>query len=177
MRDKLQPCWAGKTLSVRAELEADHSRLRVFFVIILRYSQLFGKPLGQSINYTAPHPSPNFPFIKHYSSRLIRFLTCRVSRSFFSSPAFGGGSSSKPGHAASADDVSAASSHHGASGGSVAASAAEHLLHKDIAAVAQGGWNVTKSLMNVKAEEDNVSIRARSANNHCNIQYIIIIRP
>lgn len=81
---------------------------------------------------------------------------------FYSSPTFGGGSSSKPGHAASADDVSsssAAGSHHGGGvgGASSASSATEHLLHKDIAAVAQGGWNVTKSLMNVKAEEDNVS--------------------
>ena len=51
-----------------------------------------------------------------------------------------------------------ASSHYHHGGSSSAASATEHLLHKDIAAVAQGGWNVTKSLMNVKAEEDNVSI-------------------
>jgi len=75
--------------------------------------------------------------------------------SFYSSPNFGGGSSSKPGHAASADDVSAAaSSHHHHGGSSSTVSATEHLLHKDIAAVAQGGWNVTKSLMNVKADED-----------------------
>ncbi|KAL4083370.1 hypothetical protein QTP88_028694 [Uroleucon formosanum] len=86
-----------------------------------------------------------------YSDR-VRLL-CTVP-----SPNFGGGSSSKPGHAASADDVSAAaSSHHHHGGSSSATSATEHLLHKDIAAVAQGGWNVTKSLMNVKAEEDNVS--------------------
>ncbi|XP_026817096.1 synaptotagmin-7 [Rhopalosiphum maidis] len=81
-------------------------------------------------------------------------VTKLLSQSF--SPNFGGGSSSKPGHAASADDVSAsASSHYHHGGSSSAASATEHLLHKDIAAVAQGGWNVTKSLMNVKAEEDN----------------------
>lgn len=75
----------------------------------------------------------------------------------FSSPSFGGGSS-KGGHAASADDVSAAGGSSGASGsGSSGIGAVEHHLHKDIAAVAQGGWNVTKSLMNVKAEEDSVS--------------------
>lgn len=73
----------------------------------------------------------------------------------FSAPNFGGGS--KPGHAASADDVSATGSHHYHGGSSSASSTTEHLLHKDIAAVAQGGWNVTKSLMNVKAEEDSVS--------------------
>lgn len=79
----------------------------------------------------------------------------------FSSPSFGGGSSSKPGHAASADDVSTGN-HYGAYGGSSVSrtpqSATEHLLHKDIAAVAQGGWNVTKSLINVKAEENHVYI-------------------
>lgn len=88
---------------------------------------------------------------------------------FCSSPSFGGGSSSKPGHAASADDVSAGS-HHGY-GSSSASRTLDHPLHKDIAAVAQGGWNVTKSLMNVKTEEDNVSVHHYSRQ-----LYIIIYR-
>ncbi|XP_050530708.1 synaptotagmin-7 isoform X2 [Daktulosphaira vitifoliae] len=80
-------------------------------------------------------------------------VTKLLSQSF--SPTFGG--SSKPGHAASADDVSASGSHLGHHGhhGGTATSATDHLLHKDIAAVAQGGWNVTKSLMNVKSEDDH----------------------